>query len=310
MEELPETRKGDHTAMINSIIYNIQEAFKGVWRNRAMAAASIASVASSLFVLGLVLIIVLNINNFASVAERQFDRIQLFLNEDLTPIETTQLKKDLDSINGVKKVEFESKDVAMEKLRERWGKDAYLLEGIENPLQNSFVVQLADLEKADSVVSSIKKLQGISDIKYYKDVVEKITRISDMVRNGGMIVIGLLSTVSLFIIANTIKIALYSRRREISIMKYIGATNWFIRWPFIIEGMILGAFGSILALSITYLIYDILLKKLQTPAYAIIGNYLLGINQIFGNMMNIFILMGIGIGILGSIVSLRRYLKV
>ena len=112
------------------------------------------------------------------------------------------------------------------------------------------------------------------------------------------------------IIANTIKIALYARKREINIMKYIGATNWFIRWPFIIEGMTLGFLGAAIALGSVYVLYGFIFSKLSSEAYSLIGGYLLPISTIFDNIAIIFASMGIGIGVLGSLVSLRRYLKV
>ena len=207
-------------------------------------------------------------------------------------------------------MDFESKDMAMEKLKDRWEDDAYLLEGLENPLQNSMIIELTNISLADEVVKQIQDDDYIDSISYYKDVIDKMLTISRIISTAGLAIILLLSIVSLFIIANTIKIALYARKREINIMKYIGATNWFIRWPFIIEGMTLGFLGAAIALGSVYVLYGFIFSKLSSEAYSLIGGYLLPISTIFDNIAIIFASMGIGIGVLGSLVSLRRYLKV
>ena len=275
-----------------------------------MSVASIASVAASLFVLGIVLSIVLNINNFAIIAQKQFDNIQIFLVDEMQADDIARFKRKIENIPGVSKVDFESKDMAMEKLKDRWEDDAYLLEGLENPLQNSMIIELTNISLADEVVKQIQDDDYIDSISYYKDVIDKMLTISRIISTAGLAIILLLSIVSLFIIANTIKIALYARKREINIMKYIGATNWFIRWPFIIEGMTLGFLGAAIALGSVYVLYGFIFSKLSSEAYSLIGGYLLPISTISDNIAIIFASMGIGIGVLGSLVSLRRYLKV
>ena len=275
-----------------------------------MSVASIASVAASLFVLGIVLSIVLNINNFAIIAQKQFDNIQIFLVDEMQADDIARFKRKIENIPGVSKVDFESKDMAMEKLKDRWEDDAYLLEGLENPLQNSMIIELTNIRLADEVVKQIQDDDYIDSISYYKDVIDKMLTISRIISTAGLAIILLLSIVSLFIIANTIKIALYARKREINIMKYIGATNWFIRWPFIIEGMTLGFLGAAIALGSVYVLYGFIFSKLSSEAYSLIGGYLLPVSTIFDNIAIIFASMGIGIGVLGSLVSLRRYLKV
>ena len=275
-----------------------------------MSVASIASVAASLFVLGIVLSIVLNINNFAIIAQKQFDNIQIFLVDEMQADDIARFKRKIENIPGVSKVDFESKDMAMEKLKDRWEDDAYLLEGLENPLQNSMIIELTNISLADEVVKQIQDDDYIDSISYYKDVIDKMLTISRIISTAGLAIILLLSIVSLFIIANTIKIALYARKREINIMKYIGATNWFIRWPFIIEGRTLGFLGAAIALGSVYVLYGFIFSKLSSEAYSLIGGYLLPVSTIFDNIAIIFASMGIGIGVLGSLVSLRRYLKV
>ncbi|MDO4720098.1 MAG: permease-like cell division protein FtsX [Peptostreptococcaceae bacterium] len=296
--------------MFSSIIYNISGGFKSVWRNKNMAAASIASVASSLFILGVLLAVVLNINHFAMMIQHQFDDIQAFIMDEVTAEEITVLKSEIESLPNVSKVVFESKEMAMDKLKERWGEDAYLLEGLENPLQNSLIVELNSLKNADAVADHLKADVRVDSINYYKDVVDRLLFFSRVISIAGLALILLLFVISLFIIANTIKIVIYARRREINIMKYVGATNWFIRWPFVIEGMILGLIGASVALGFVYLLYDFIYDKLGSGTYTLIGNSMLSVDVIFDNMLSIFLSAGVGVGILGSLVSLRRHLEV
>lgn len=296
--------------MFNSIVYNLSEGFKNVWRNKTMALASIASVAASLFVLGILLSIVLNINHFVLMAQQKFDDVQVFIVDDADAEDITALKSEIETIDHVRKVDFESKEMALDKLKARWGEDAYLLEGLENRLQNSLIIELDHLKYSDSVVEQIKEDERIDSINYYKDMIDRLLVISKVITMAGFAVIVLLFVIALFVIANTIKIVLYARKREISIMKYVGATNWFIRWPSIIEGVLLGFIGSAVSLGCVFLLYHFVYMKLGSKSYTIIGNSMLPIDVMFSNMAIIFLSSGSGIGFLGSLVSLRRHLKV
>ncbi|CAH2214966.1 permease-like cell division protein FtsX [Tepidibacter aestuarii] len=295
---------------MNSIIYNIKEGFKGIFRNPTMSLVSIGSVSAALFVLSIIFSIVININNFTSMVEGQFDNVQVYLNEDMTSQHIFNLEKKLGQIDGVQNVEFESKQDALNKMKEKWGEDAYLLEGIDNPLDNSFIIEVSNIENTEQIANQVNKFDGIKEVKYYDDVVEKVIQLSNIVKISGLFIIAMLALISLFIISNTIKLALHGRRREINIMKYVGATDWFIRWPFIIEGMVLGLIGALISLAITYFGYDYFYAKLDLPAYSIFSGYILPVTGVMESLINISIVMGIGVGIIGSIISLRRYLNV
>ena len=296
--------------MINSIVYNIKEGLKGISRNRTMAAASISSVAASLFIVGIIFSIVLNINNFAILAQKQFDTVQVFLKDDMNAKEIYDLKTKIEKMDGVSKVALETKEDALNKLKSRWGKDAYLLEGIDNPLQNSFIVDLSNIENANTVVSALKDFDKIDDVKYYRDIVSKLIKISNLIKSFGIFMIVLLSILSLVIISNTIKLALHARRREINIMKYIGATDWFIRWPFVIEGMTLGLLGALMSITVVYFMYRYFYEKVSVPASSILSGYVLPVASVTNELFLMFIVMGVGVGIIGSLISLRKYLKV
>lgn len=275
-----------------------------------MALASIASVAASLFVLGVLLSIVLNINHAVLMVQQKFDDVRIFIVDDAGADDIMSLKSDIEQIEHVRCVEFESKETAMEKLKIRWGEDAYLLEGLENRLQNSLLIELDHLKNSDGVVERIKDDPRIDSISYYKDMIDRLLVISKVITTAGLAVIVLLFIIALFVIANTIKIVLYARKREISIMKYVGATNWFIRWSSIVEGVLLGLIGSTVALALVFALYHFVYMKLDSKSFAVIGSSMLPIDVMFDNMLIIFLTSGSGIGFLGSLVSLRRHLKV
>lgn len=275
-----------------------------------MALASIVSVAASLFVLGILLSIVLNINHAVLIVQQKFDDVRIFIVDDTGADEIMSLKSEIERIRHVRHVDFESKETAMEKLKIRWGEDAYLLDGLENRLQNSLLIELDHLKYSDEVVERIKEDSRIDSISYYKDMIDRLLVISKVITTAGLAVIVLLFIIALFVIANTIKIVLYARRREIGIMKYVGATNWFIRWPSVVEGVLLGLIGSTLALGLVFALYHFVYMRLGSKSFAVIGSSMLPIDVMFDNMLIIFLTSGSGIGFLGSLVSLRRHLKV
>lgn len=296
--------------MLNNFIYSVKEGLKGLARNRSMALASVASVASSLFVLGIMLCIVLNINFISEQTKEQFNSVQVFLDDGMKNDQIVAFKADLEQLDNIKSITYESKEEALKNLKVRWGEKAYLLDGLDNPLQNSYIVEIADTEKADKLVADISKLKNVEDISYYKDIVDQLNYISSTVNKFGLALMGILTFVAIFIIATTIKLTLYARKREIFIMKYIGATNWFVRWPFIIEGLILGFLGSMIAIGITYGLYSVVYNFLISSSLQFINGYLIRIEDVLGTISAVFISMGIGIGTVGSVISVRRYLEV
>lgn len=296
--------------MLNNFIYSIKEGLKGLARNRSMALASVASVASSLFVLGIMLCIVLNINFISEQTKEQFNSVQVFLVDNLSKDEILKIEQEIEKIDNVKSISYETKEQALKNLKSRWGENGYLLEGIDNPLQNSYIIEIADTEKADKLVADVSKLENIDDISYYKNIVDQLNKIASTVNKFGLALMAILTFVSIFIISTTIKLTLYARKREIFIMKYIGATNWFVRWPFIIEGLILGFIGAIIAIFITYGLYSVVYNFLVGSSLHFINGYLIHIGDILGTITTVFVSMGIGIGTVGSVISVRRYLEV
>ncbi|WP_110939736.1 permease-like cell division protein FtsX [Geosporobacter subterraneus] len=296
---------------IRTVSYMIRQGFKGLWRNRMMTFASIGSVASALIILGIVFMIILNINSLAETAKGQFDSIQLYLKDDLDQKKIDEIGKTVNKIDGIESVYYISKAEALQDLKKQWGEHGYLLEGLEvNPLPNSYVLKLKDIKYSEQVVDQVKNVSGLEEVKYYKDIVDKLLRITHFIRMTGMIVIGILIGISMFIISNTIKITVAARYREINIMKYVGATNWFVRWPFLIEGMILGFAGSVIALAVIGYSYKNIFDLITEKMYVMVSAYMIPTPLLVNNLAVIFLVLGTGIGALGSIFSMRKFLKV
>jgi cell division transport system permease protein len=298
-------------AMTIKPIFTLKEAIKGLWRNRMMSVASVSSVAATLIILGIIFALIININSVSQSAKDQFDSIQAYLDDSVEAAQIEGLKEELEAIEGVSRVLYESKTDALNRMMESWDENAYLLEGLEeNPLPNSLIVYLTDIYYAESVLELMASLEGIEEIKSYQDIVETLLSVTEMVRKAGMLVIFVLIAISTFIIHNTIKLTVNSRKREINIMKYVGATNWFIRWPFLMEGTLLGLLGAGVAAGIVKLGYDYLYQILGTDFYAIISVYIIRPEVMMPDVIFLFVVIGAGIGALGSIWSMRKYLNV
>ncbi len=289
-----------------------KQGFQGMWRNRGMGVASVTSISAVLMILGMILIIILSINNFVADTTTKFDEIQVFLLDDATDDQLDNIEEEVAKNKGVVSILYESKDQALETFKEEWGEDAYLLDGLEkdNPLPNSYVIKLEGIEFAENVVNSIKGLDGVEEVKYDKDVINKLVTFADYIRLGGIVLIAILVFVSVFIISNTIKLTVTSRRREINIMKYVGATNNYIRGPFIIEGVLLGLVGAVVSILIVYFGYEYFFGLVNEGLYSLFSVLLVTPKVIFTDIAIIFSAIGMGIGALGSIVSLKRFLNV
>lgn len=290
----------------------IKQGFQGMWRNRGMGLASVGSISAVLMILGIVLILILSINNLVLEVKTKFDEIQVYLEDELTDNDLDAIEESIKTKEGVLSVVFRSREQGLEIMKEQWKEDSYVLEGLEedNPLQNSYIIQLKDIKYADSVVKTLKSMDGIEDIRYYKDIIDKLMVFANYIRFGGIAVIGILVLVSVFIISNTIKITVSSRRREINIMKYVGATNGYIRGPFIIEGILFGLIGAVLSIVLVNYGYEYFFKSVSDKLYVLFTVYLVPPSLLIKDITIMFTAIGVGIGALGSIVSLKRFLNV
>jgi cell division transport system permease protein len=287
--------------------YFIREVFFSLKRNNWMSVASIATVAVSLFILGMFLIIVMNMNRMASSLESQV-QISVYLKEDISKQDVKDLQDDLQNMQGIASVTFVGKEKAMERFKERLGDQKFLLDalGDTNPLPDSFEVTVKQPELVKTAAAAISNYSGVESAKYGQDVVEHLFDITRLIRIFGLALMAVLAGATLFIISNTIRLTVFARRKEIAIMKYVGATDWFIRWPFLLEGIVLGCGGGIIAALALRSAYGMIAAKIyNTLAYfPLIPTYP------FLNYISLTILLsGMIIGALGSTISLKRFLK-
>lgn len=290
--------------------YILRQTAQSMFRNKMMGMASIGSVTAVLIILGYIVLLVLNINNAAMVTKEEFDEIAVYVIEEATDVEIKQLGTDIRKIDGVLTVVYQPKDIALEQEKVKWGDEAYLLEGLrKNPLPNTYIVQLKDVKYSDYVIQEIKKSGFVEDIRYYQDAVKSLVSISQMLKNVGTVIIGILILISIFIISNTIKITVVFRRKEIELMQYIGATNGYVRGPFIIEGIVLGIIGALIATGIIALSYNYFTGYLTEFLLSGFSTYIVKFNIIFKDIAIIFVTIGVGIGTLGSLISLKKFLN-
>lgn len=282
-----------------------------MWRNRGMGIASISSISAVLMILGVVLILVLSINNAVLDTKLKFDEVEVFLVDDLSNESMDIIEGTVKEYPGVLSILFRSKEQALEIMKEEWAEEAYLLDGLEtNPLPDAYIIKVNDIEYADELVNDVKTLDGVEEVKYYKDVIDKLLIFAGYIQFGGIMIIGILVFISVFIISNTIKITVSSRRREINIMKYVGATNGYIRGPFIMEGVFLGIIGAMISIGIVYFGYEYFYNSMNDKLYDLFTFYLVDPKLIFADLAIMFGTIGSGIGALGSLVSLKRFLNV
>jgi cell division transport system permease protein len=288
--------------------YFIREALLSLKHNSLMSFASISTVALSLLILGMFLVMVLNMNNMASILESQV-QISVYLHDDLNEEQIQELGAAIHELPNVSQIVFISKEEAMEKFKKRLGEQQNMLTalGDSNPLPNAFEVRVDNPEKVRYVAKTIAGLPGVENAKYGQDVIEHVFSLTKMMRIVGLVLILFLALAAMFIISNTIRITVFARRKEIGIMKYVGATDWFIRWPFLIEGMILGSGGALLAVLLLDETYSVLTSQVyQSLAFLpLIPKY-----PFITNLSIVLLTTGTIIGALGSTISLKRFMKV
>lgn len=295
--------------MFNSIRYTLKQAFVQVFRNRTMSIASIFSITAMLLILGLFFVVIVNINMAAEAAKQDYDTVQIYLLDETTMDQANLMMEDIKKINGVDTVSYLSKDDALQDWKSDWGESAYLLDSLtSNPLPNSVLVTVTDLETSDQVVNALSQYSGIEDIKYYKETVQKLLKITDAIQLAAIIIMVFLVVVSVVVVSNTIKLTVLAREREINIMKYVGATNWFIRGPFLVEGIIIGLISAGISVCVVSAVYDKIVQLIGEDIFLILSTPMVSGEFLTTNLIYIFLAIGVSIGTCGSIVSMRRFL--
>lgn len=298
----------------NRLRYLIGEGFSNVFKNKKSTGASLMIMCATMIIFGIFLMLGENINHFVKEIESK-QGIQVFIKGGATQDEIEELENKIRKIDGISTVEFVSKEQALEQVKERLGEGNEDLleqyEGDDNIFTESYVVKLTDLTKSQDVQNQILTFENVKKINSSDKTTEALIKLANGIKVVTGVILILLVFISVFIIANTIKLTVHARRKEISIMKYVGATNGFIRWPFIVEGMIIGIFASAISIVIIGGGYSILANQVVNSTFMQkIGMSLITFNDMFNSIILVYMLLGMGIGALGSVISMRKYLKV
>lgn len=286
----------------------IGQSLKSIWRNGWMSLASIGTVAITLFLFGLFFLLILNTNYIAQTVESDVE-IAAFLDVELERDQVNRVGQRIQALNGVTEVTLVTKEEALEDLQQQWGRDHDLVGALDgkNPLPDYFRIKTEEPSQVPLIATAIGRMSQVDDVRYGQEIIDQLFSVTKWVRMIGVVIMALLSLAAVFLIATTIRLTVFARKREVGIMKLVGATNWYIRWPFIFEGTFLGLIGSGLAIGILAVAYLGAIDQIQAsvPFIPLITDS--------DNLIHLFVGMltaGMGLGAIGSIVSLRKFLKI
>jgi cell division transport system permease protein len=293
---------------ISSAKYLIKEGVRNIWINRMMSFASIGVLVSCLLLTGAAILFSLNINTAMQKLE-QDNSVTVYMKDGLPTLKSIQVGEEIKKLDNVESCEFVPKAEALESIMKSMGDDGTIfnsLVGSENPLNDVFKVSLADLSKYKETAKQIGSLDGVYKVRDYSDIAAKLTSLDRLVTTAGFWIVLILSLVSLFIISNTIRVTMFSRRLEISVMKSVGATDGFVRLPFMVEGIIIGVFSGVLSSGLLALAYH---KILQSITNIVPFFHPIGLGSIFAVIVLCFILAGALFGAVGGGISIGKYLR-
>jgi len=285
------------------MFFYIKEAFLSTKKNGIMSFATIISLTATLIIVGIFLLIYLNINLFLNDIESQLVAIA-YLKDDISEEDINKLVQDTNELQGVKEVRYISKEAAFQKLKEDLSEHEDMLAGIpENPLPASIEILVTETDFLEEIAFQLNQYNGIEEVNYGGQLTKNLILVFDFVRNAGLAIISLLIFISILIMVSVIKISVHSRHEEIEIMSLVGATSWFIRWPFIIEGFLKGLFSSFLAVIVLTKGYLYYMEKVKMilPFINIYSDQVILIR-----IAVTIILLGVFIGIFGSMISLSK----
>ena len=285
--------------------YLVKEGFKNVYSNRIMSIASVCVLVSCLVMTGAAALFSLNVLNIVDEVEKN-NETSVYILKEKNEIEAKQIGMKIEEIENVEKATFVSKHEAVEQFRSTLGDQLFDRIKDEDPLNDKYIVSFKDTDKYEQTVDKIKEIDGVQSVNDRRDFARKLTKVSNLVTIVAVCIVAALIVISLFIIANTIRTTMYSRRFEISIMKSVGATNMFVRMPFLVEGMVLGFISAALATGVIALLYQ--------AASGMVERIDLGITAIpFTSVLVLlvlaFIVVGVMVGFFGGFISIRKYLK-
>jgi len=295
---------------MRNLTYSLKQAFSQIIRNASSSITAIFIITAMLLLLGISFMGVANVNLAMEKAKQDYDQIQVYLLDDTSLEDANLLIERFNSMEEVKEATYLSKEDAMEEWKKEWGDSSYLLDSLsENPLPNTIVITVASLEYSDEVALKVEQYQGIEDVVYYQDTVQKLAKVTNALQFAAWLIMAVLVIVSVIVVSNTIKLTVFARKDEIIIMQYVGATNWFVRAPFLLEGMIIGLFSAILAAAVCILVYSKTLDLIGNDIFLMFKMQLVSLPFLSKNLGLIFAALGISVGACGSIVSMRRFLN-
>ena len=300
---------------ISTVGYTMKQGVKNIGRNKMFSIASIATMAACIFLFGIFFSIVTNFRYMVQKAEEGV-AITVFFDEEATDAQIKKIGDELKSQNGVLKVNFVSADEAWDSFKDEYFGDAKeLADGFkdDNPLSGSdnYEVYMSDVSKQKDVVSYAEKLDGVSKVNKSDVVAKTLTSVNRLIYYVSIVLIGILLAVSIFLISNTVTMGITVRREEIAIMKYIGAKDGFVRAPFIIEGLVIGLIGAVIPLVILYFVYDKAVAYVMTK-FSLLNNIIefLPVTTVYRTLLPVGLILGVGIGFIGSAFTIRKHLRV
>ncbi|MBE6149503.1 MAG: ABC transporter permease [Firmicutes bacterium] len=291
---------------------NIRDSFKSVFRNFSLSLASIACIVITLLVVSIAIILSVNVNNFTKAVEKDMT-IVVFLDKDITLERIEEVKDEIKVIDNIDKIEFIDKMKIREEMMAESEDYKIVLEKYEdresNPLLDTFQIKAKDINSIESIANEIKEIENVFEVKYGEGMIEQLISVFDVIKKVSYCVVIALILVTAFLIANTIKITIFSRKREIEIMRLVGASNINIKIPFIFEGLFLGVFGSIIPILVTIFGYNYLYTKF---AGQVISPFIqLVVPLPFTYIVSLILLaIGVLVGMFGSLRAVKKYLKI
>lgn len=296
------------TMQTRTMTRHLKEGFKSIRRNGWMSFAAISAVAITLLLVGGLIATVMNINELARSIEDDVS-VRVYIDIAADEEAEAQLQKDLESLENVEKVTYSSNEDELRNVVGSYGETFELFEGDTNPLYNVFIVDTTTPEYTAQLADEIEPMEYVSEVNYGGADADRLFSMTSTIRNvGGIVIVALIFT-AVFLISNTIRITIFSRSTEIEIMKLVGATNWFIRWPFLIEGALIGFLGALIPSTVLWFLYD---AVYATMSRFLDGTYLslLQPNPFIYQLILLIAAIGILIGSIGSSLSIRKFLKV
>ncbi|MBQ9927343.1 MAG: permease-like cell division protein FtsX [Lachnospiraceae bacterium] len=296
---------------ISTFFYTIKQGIINIFRNKWFSLASIATISACLFLFGLFFAILINVDSIVKTAQEGVS-VTIFFDEGISEERIVEIGEMIDKRPEVSKKRFISAEEAWETFKVDYLGE-YSDGFTENPLEDSasYEIYMNDVSLQPALVTYLEGVEGIRTVNRSEVTAASLTGINALLAYVSIGIIAILFAVSIFLISNTVTIGISVRKEEIGIMKYIGATDFFVRSPFVIEGMLIGAVGALIPLGIIFVIYNHVIEYIVTE-FASISNLLafVPVEKVFGQLLPVSLIMGIGIGFLGSITTVRKHLKV